>query len=287
MTTSRPPLGPDAIVECVDAVRRQNPLVHAMTNSVVREISANVLLSIGAAPAMVDSPEEAGLFAAGADGVLVNVGNPSAENFLAYRAALDVAHAAGIPWVLDPVAVGGLPPRTEFAREVLALRPDAIRGNASEVTALAGRSAGGRGVDSTDPVEAALGAAAELAGRTGGVVAVSGERDVVISEEGTTWLTSGHALMPLVIGTGCSLGAAVAAYLGAARAHGLSRHAAVLAAHAHLGAAGVLAGRVARGPGSFHAEWLDAIHALDGAGVAELVTLEHEAGLPSAAEGAR
>ncbi|KTR73103.1 hydroxyethylthiazole kinase, partial [Rothia kristinae] len=49
---------------------------------------------------------------------------------------------------------------------------------------------------------------------------------------------------------------------------------AVLAAHAHLGAAGILAGREARGPGSFRVAWLDALHALDGAGVVELVGME-------------
>jgi hydroxyethylthiazole kinase len=282
MTSSSAPIDRDGIAACVDAARAAHPLVHAMTNSVVREISANVLLSVGAAPAMVDSPEEAGIFARGADGVLVNVGNPSSENFTAYRAGIEGARAGGVPWVLDPVAVGGLPPRTEFARDVLSLAPAAIRGNASEITGLAGRGAGGRGVDSTDPVEAALEAAAELAGRTGGVVAVSGERDVVVSAEGTTWLSSGHELMPLVIGTGCALGAVVAGYLGAARGHGLSSHLAVLAAHAHLGAAGTLAGRTARGPGSFHADWLDALHCLDGAGVAGLVELEHSSALPGA-----
>ncbi|WP_064725529.1 hydroxyethylthiazole kinase [Rothia kristinae] len=326
---------PARVAVAVDAVRARGSLVHAMTNSVVREISADVLLAVGASPAMVDHPEEAGVFAGLADGVLVNVGNPSDENLRAYRRGIAGARDHGVPWVLDPVAVGVLEPRTGFAREVLELSPAAIRGNASEVSALAGRGAGGRGVDATDTVESALEAARALAERTGAVVAVSGERDLIVSAHRVTRLVSGHPLMPLVIGTGCALGAVVAAYLGAVRevtgtgggqaksasdgqdagsspevgpemgagprseagssagtgssqgsqspdaaAPGretpvrLDAHDAVLAAHAHLGAAGILAGREARGPGSFRVAWLDALHALDGAGVVELVGME-------------
>lgn len=309
-TSASPGSGPDLaarVAAAVDAVRSRGPLVHAMTNSVVREISADVLLAVGASPAMVDHPEEAGVFAGLADGVLVNVGNPSDENLLAYRRGIAGAREHGVPWVLDPVAVGVLEPRTGFAREVLELSPAAIRGNASEVSALAGKGAGGRGVDATDTVDSALEAARALAERTGAVVAVSGERDLIVSAHRVTRLVSGHALMPLVIGTGCALGAVVAAYLGAVREdprtvggeaepaaegpdNGTSpdaaapgrktppvhpdAHDAVLAAHAHLGAAGILAGREARGPGSFRVAWLDALHALDGAGVVELVGME-------------
>jgi hypothetical protein len=42
------------------------------------------------------------------------------------------------PWILDPVAVGGLTYRTEFANHLLSLQPAVIRGNASEIIALSG-----------------------------------------------------------------------------------------------------------------------------------------------------
>ncbi|WP_085528564.1 hydroxyethylthiazole kinase [Kocuria massiliensis] len=266
-----------AIVECAQEVRATAPLVHCLTNSVVKEITANVLLAAGASPAMVEHPEEARVFAGIANGLLVNVGTISEEQTDAIRAAVATANAQGVPWVLDPVAVGGLPQRTELARELLDLKPTAIRGNASEVVALAGLGQGGRGVDSTESVESAREAAEALARRTGGVVAVSGERDLIASSGRVTRLTSGHSLMPLVIGTGCSLGAAVAAYLGAARSSGMSDHDAVVAAHAHLGAAGTVAGRSAEGPGSFHVRWLDALHALSPEEIAQVVGLEDAA----------
>lgn len=258
------------IARLVALVRETTPLVHCLTNSVVREVTANVLLAAGAAPAMIDHPDEAGDFAGVASGVLVNVGNPTSEQIEGMRAAIAAAGERGRPWVLDPVAVGGLAMRTTLATDWLDHGPAAIRANASETVALAGTGAGGRGVDSTDDVAAAEPAARALAARTGGVVAVSGERDLVVSASRATWVESGHPLLQKVIGTGCSLGALTAAYLGAARGAGIADHHAVVAAHAHTGAAGTVAGRTATGPGSFAVAWLDALHALSPEEIADL-----------------
>jgi len=83
----------------------------------------------------------------------------------------------------------------------------------------------------------------------------------------------GAPLMPLVIGTGCSLGALVAATLGATREHPCP-HDAVVAAHALFAAAGIVAGRDAKGPASFEIAWRDALYALTPDEVASLVTVE-------------
>ncbi|WP_038882345.1 hydroxyethylthiazole kinase, partial [Cronobacter malonaticus] len=131
----------------VTQLRRHAPLVHCITNDVVQNFTANVLLALGASPAMVVDTEEAAQFAAIADALLINLGTLTHPQQQAMRAAIDGACAAGKPWTLDPVAVGALTLRTEFAREILARRPAAIRGNASEIRALAGESGGGRGVD--------------------------------------------------------------------------------------------------------------------------------------------
>ena len=48
------------------------------------------------------------------------------------------AREAGTPWVLDAVAVGTLPVRTELAGRLVDAGPAIIRGNASEILALAG-----------------------------------------------------------------------------------------------------------------------------------------------------
>lgn len=257
------------------AVRDATPLVHCMTNTVVPEITANVLLSVGAAPAMIDLPEEAAIFATVASALLINVGNGLSEQHEGMRRAASAADGAGTPWVLDPVAVGALPVRTQLARDLLAHRPTAIRGNASEILGLAGASGGGRGVDATDEVEAAIETARSLSADTGAVVAISGPVDVVVSPTRTTRITGGDPLMPLVIGTGCALGAVVAATLGATRGTH-APHDAVVAAHAVFGAAGLVATRQAQHPGSFRTAWLDALHALTPDEVAALVTVEEQ-----------
>lgn len=65
--------------------------------------------------------------------------------------------------------------RTRFCHQILALKPAAIRGNASEILALAGMSAGGRGVDTTDTAVSAVPAAQALARQTNTIVAVTGK----------------------------------------------------------------------------------------------------------------
>ncbi|WP_197510694.1 hydroxyethylthiazole kinase [Tessaracoccus coleopterorum] len=80
--------------------------------------------------------------------------------------------------------------------------------------------------------------------------------------------------MPLNTGTGCSLGATVAACLGAARIAGLDDHDAVVAAHALFAAAGTLAARTTTGPASFRTAWIDALHELRPADMMGLVGVE-------------
>ncbi|WP_026159461.1 hydroxyethylthiazole kinase [Corynebacterium doosanense] len=244
-----------------DDVRHSAPLVHCLTNSVVQEITANVLLAAGAAPAMVSHPEEAGEFAAAADAVLINVGNPDPPVLEAMRSAVAQARRRNIPWVLDPVAVGGLGVRTRFAVELLDQKPTVIRGNASEVRNLhvaheGSDAQGGRGVDSTDDPESALEAGRALAALTGGVVAISGPTDIIVSGGRVTRITGGDELMALVIGTGCSLGAVTAAYCVAAG----NPYDGAAAAHVAFSGAGALAAKVSAGPGSFRNAWIDALY---------------------------
>ena len=241
-----------------EALRADTPLVHCLTNTVVQTITANALLAAGAAPAMVDAPEEAGDFAAIASAVLVNVGTVHERTAEAMRRAARSAGEAGTPWVLDPVAVGGLAYRTALAAELVELRPTVVRGNASEVMALAGAGAGGRGVDSTAGADDAGTAATGLARRTGGVVAVSGEVDLLTDGERTVRVGGGSPLLTRTTGAGCALGSLVAAYL-AVTDDPLTGAA---AAHAHVAIAAERAAATATGPGTFAAAWLDALDAV-------------------------
>ncbi|PPF40910.1 hydroxyethylthiazole kinase [Rathayibacter sp. AY1A3] len=239
-------------------LRAAGPLVQCITNAVVTGFTANSLLALGAGPAMCDLPGEAGVFAGLASAVLVNLGTPGAEQREGAREAVAAAGRAGTPWVLDPVAVGPLPVRTALAVDLLEARPAIIRGNASEILALAGAGAGGRGVDAVDTAEQALDSARVLARRTGGVVAVSGAVDLVTDGERIVRVTGGHPLLTRVTGGGCALGAVMAAFLGA----GARPLDAAVSASAVWGLAAERAAAASSGPGSFAVGLLDALAAL-------------------------
>lgn len=250
----------------LDRLRERAPLVQAITNGVVTNFTANVLLALGAAPAMVDIPVESGAFAAIADGLLVNLGTPHEEQRRAMREAAEVARASGVPWVLDPVAVGFLPVRTSLAADLLSLEPTIIRGNASEILALAGVGAGGRGVDASDGVEAASETASQLALRTGAVVAVSGPVDHLTDGRRRVRVGTGTPLLTRVTGGGCALGAVMAAFASLTDDALLAATAATTA----YTIAAQTAAASSSGPGSFAVAFLDALSTLTATDVREL-----------------
>jgi hydroxyethylthiazole kinase len=256
-------------------VRERAPLVHCLTNLVVTNFTANVLLALGAAPAMVVAREEVAGFAPLANAVSVNLGTLDLPQSKSIRAAVDAANGAGKPWVLDPVAVGPLKFRTEFAFDLLELHPAVIRGNASEIISLSGGATSGRGVDSTALADAALDAAQLLALKTRAVVAVTGPTDYVTDGRRTVTLSNGSVLMTRVTGVGCALSATVAAFIGVA---GVDASAddywlATVAALAVSAVAGELAARDAALPGSFAVAYLDRLASLDAASFAAALVM--------------
>ncbi|SEA54106.1 hydroxyethylthiazole kinase [Rubrimonas cliftonensis] len=250
------------MIDCADhlgAMRAAAPLVHCVTNFVAMEPTANALLAAGAAPAMAHAVEEAGDFATVAAAVSINIGTPSPRWAEGMAAAAGAAAARGAPWVLDPVAVYASPWRGELAARLLALKPTAVRGNASEVLALAGGASAGRGPDAGDAVAAAEDAARRLARATGGVVAVTGPEDFVTDGRRDLRVSGGDKLMTRVTALGCALSAMVGAFL----ATGRPPLEATAAALAYYGLAGARAAREASGPGSFAPLFLDALAGLD------------------------
>ena len=262
METAAPsPAWAHRTAELLEAVRARAPLVQCITNTVVQNVTANVLLALGASPAMVDVATEAGPFARVADALLVNTGTPHAEPRVAALEAVHAARAAGTPWVLDPVAVGSLPVRTALARDLLALHPTVLRGNASEVLALLGDSAGGRGVDSTVGTEdARVASVAASDGRLVAAVAVSGAVDLLVAPGiGVVRVANGTDLLTRITGGGCALGAVVAAFTSVAPE---DAGAAAVAATAVHTIAAELAAREAGGPGTFQPLFLDRLASL-------------------------
>ncbi|WP_116132350.1 hydroxyethylthiazole kinase [Tropicimonas sp. IMCC34043] len=249
--------------EALSAMRAATPLVQCITNYVAMNFAANVLLAAGAAPAMVHDPEESGEFAGIAGAVTVNIGTIGPRWVEGMMAAANAAREAGVPWVLDPVACFATRFRRETVARLIALCPDVVRGNASEILALAGQASAGKGVDAGDSVAAAEQAARALAAQTGGVVAVTGAVDFVTDGTRGVRIAGGSALMPQVTATGCALTCLVGAYAAAVP----DPFAATVGALSHFAAAGEAAELSAQGPGSFAMAFLDALASVSPASI--------------------
>lgn len=263
------PLSIDDAYAALEDLRARRPLVHNVTNYVAMTVSANVLLAVGASPAMVHAIEEVEDFLSLSDALTVNIGTLSPPWVAAMRSAAAGAKALDKPWVLDPVGCGATPYRTQAAAALADLGPSVIRGNASEIMSLAGQvGAAGKGVDSSASADDAGGAAMALARRTGATVAVTGATDYVVDGERATAIETGHALMPLSTALGCSLSAVTAAFTAVRP----PRQAAA-AALAVFGAAGRVAAERCRGPGHLPAELCDALYAMDRETLAANATL--------------
>lgn len=254
--------------EQLEAVRRQSPLVHNITNLVVMHITANALLALGASPVMAHAAEEVEEIAGLASALVLNIGTLSPAWVESMRLALAAATARGLPVVIDPVGAGASVYRTRTALELIAAsKKPIVRGNASEIAALTGLAAATRGVDSSMEAFAAKGAALELARAYGCVVCVSGPTDLVTDGEQCLAVTGGSPLMTRVTGMGCTASAFCAAFAAVAGIIAganpeTARLSATVSAMAVMSAAGGLAAGEAAGPGSFLPAFLDRVSSL-------------------------
>jgi hydroxyethylthiazole kinase len=250
--------------ELLIELRNTRPLVQTITNFVSMDAAANVLLAIGAAPAMVHAPEESGEFARLASALVVNIGTLSRLWIEGSETAATAAHMHGKPWVLDPVGVGATHFRNDAVARLLRHRPTVIRGNASEIMAvakvagIAGEAAAPRGVDSANSTDEALVAAQKLARHCFCTVAATGEIDIVTDGKRLVRLANGTPLMTRVTALGCALTAVVAAFTALTD----DAFEATVAALATYAIVGDMAAEVASRPGSYRVAFIDALDAI-------------------------
>ncbi len=245
--------------ENLKKIRENKPLIHNITNFVVMNYTANVLLAMGASPVMAHAENEVEEMVAFAGSLVLNIGTLTDQWVDAMVLAGKKATALGKPIVLDPVGSGATGLRTAAAKRILAeTGVSVVRGNASEILSLGADKAGGKGVDARHAVDDAGMVAKQLARDLRTTVAITGPVDLVTDGERTVRITGGHSLMPVVTGTGCSATATIGAFLAvdpdafSATATGL----------AFFGVAGEQAGAISAGPGTFMINLLDTLHSL-------------------------
>ncbi len=244
----------------LNRIRTDKPLILNITNIVVTNITANMLLALGASPAMAVSEEEIEELTSFSGSLVLNMGTPCASQIKTMYLAAARAKELGIPVVLDPVGAGASRIRTRTPLDFLENGLVSIlRGNASEIMALGGSAHKPRGVDSLHGSDQALEAALGLSEKFGCVVCVSGEKDIIVSGSKICRVSNGHHMMTLVTGMGCSSTCLVAAFAAVEKDY----FKATAMGMAVTGLCGEEAAGRAGGPGSLETFFLDILYNLD------------------------
>ena len=258
--------------DCLEAVEKKKPFIHNITNYVTANDVANMLLACKASPIMADEFKEVEEITAICDGLTINIGTLNQHTIPSMFAAGKKAVKMGHCVLLDPVGAGASTLRTNTALELCSQIPfDCIRGNISEIKALAIGSRNTKGVDAsvTDAVteenkEEMIDFLQIFAKEKQCIVICTGKIDLVLDGTSCYSIQNGHPKMSQVTGTGCQLSALVTAYLAANPKQKLE---ACVAAVCAMGLAGELAWeRMEKGDGiaTYRNRIIDAIDQMNG-----------------------
>ncbi|MDA8406842.1 MAG: hydroxyethylthiazole kinase [Deltaproteobacteria bacterium] len=243
--------------DLLSKLREIRPVIHSITNFVVMNSTANVLLALGAAPIMAHALEEIEDISSISNSLVINIGTLSSAWIESMESAAQLARSSMKPFVLDPVGAGATKLRTKTACNIARFStPTVIRGNASEILSIARVGSKTRGVDSVNSTDEAIESASMLARSLDTVVAITGEKDFVTDGKRSFVILGGSAMMACVTGTGCAASVIVGAFLAVEKD-------ALLATASALALFKLVAEKASArsaGPGSFWVSVLDELH---------------------------
>ncbi|SOC42150.1 hydroxyethylthiazole kinase [Salinicoccus kekensis] len=240
-------------------LRGNPPLIVCITNDVVKDITANGLLALGASPIMSGEKSEAAGLMQAADGLLINIGTADTHKKNLMFEMAEAANKNNVPLVLDPVGYAASDFRRNLVDELIEKYEfTLIKGNQSEMMALAGLESTSRGVDSTDAGDALE--IAEAAFEALNIPAlVTGETDAFVTRTRRYTLHNGNGLQGRITGSGCLLGAVMLAFIS--RSDGLTDGA--LDAVSYYNLCAESAAGQNPGPATFRTGFIDALYLND------------------------
>ena len=248
-------------IELLARVRQQAPLVHNITNFVVMNSSANILLAVGASPIMAHCQAEVEEMTAFSGALVLNIGTIQEDWLDSMILAAKKANAVGIPVIVDPVGAGATKLRTGAVKKIMENAAiSVLRGNCSEVLSLGSADIKTKGADSSLSLSGeTVDAARQMAIDHNCVIAISGEEDCITDGRQVFRVGNGQPVMTKVTGTGCGLSAVTAAFCAVADDGNLA--AATAAAFGYYGVCGDLAAKVSDKPASFQIAFIDQLYA--------------------------
>jgi hydroxyethylthiazole kinase len=239
-------------------LKETRPLIFHVTNAVATALQANVCLAIGAAPLMSQYPKETEELVGLAQGFLVNLGTPTDAALETVKRGMRAAGAKGCLTLLDPVGYGASRFRVESTEALLKEHVFSIlKGNAGEISLLAGVGGATKGVDALSAGDLKKGVL-ELARKYGCVACATGETDYLSDGESVVRVSGGSSMLPHLSGSGCVAGTIILSAAAACQD-------AVLGALAGLLAMGIASERgeaKCSGSGTFPSALIDELHRL-------------------------
>lgn len=248
--------------ECREKLRWTHDLIHCITNPISMNDCANAILALGAKPIMASHPKEVAQITVTAGALALNLGNFDDTRAEGMKIAAASAKEHSIPVILDLVGTACSTLRLDYAMDLIhTIHPDIIKGNLSEIRAIAGKTSYAKGVDvAYEDLESISVSAAwiqELARREACVVMCSGAVDIISDGMYTYRVDNGCEMLTVLTGTGCMLNAITAVFMSC-----MPCLEAALMACGFFGVVAEKCHKETQLPGTFHYKLFDWLYAL-------------------------
>lgn len=256
----------------LEEIKLRNPIVHCITNYVTVNDCANAILALNGSPIMADDINEVDEITTICNTLVINIGTLNERTITSMILAGQVANRLNHPVVLDPVGAGASQLRTYTAKKLMEkVKFSIIRGNISEIKALASNLNTTQGVDAnisdivtSSNLKETIEFAKKFSQETDAVIAITGAIDIVANQHLAYVIKNGCSMMSKITGTGCML----SAILGVTAAVGQNDLITTTAyTVAMMGFCGELANQKVRneetGTGSFRVYLIDALSTIN------------------------
>ncbi|MBP3324575.1 MAG: hydroxyethylthiazole kinase [Clostridia bacterium] len=261
----------DIINKIREKVKEEAPLIHSITNPISINQCANAVLSLGARPIMAEHPKEVMEITKSAKALLLNLGNITDVRMEAMKISAVEASCQRIPFIIDAVGVACSQLRRSYFKELMSIsRPAVIKGNYSEIMALASENYTSSGVDAESLLtkENIGEVSCKLARKLNTVILASGKTDIITDGKRILHVNNGTARLGKITGTGCMLGVIASVFLSAG-----SAFEAAFSAAAVLGICGEIACEE-KGNGSFYVDLMDSLSLINDEDIKEKLKVE-------------
>ncbi|WP_279160840.1 hydroxyethylthiazole kinase [Thomasclavelia cocleata] len=252
----------------LNEIKLRNPLVHCITNYVTVNDCANAILAVNGSPIMADDINEVEDITTICNSLVINIGTLNERTITSMIAAGKMANNLNHPIIFDPVGAGASKFRTESAKKLLKnISFSVIRGNISEIKALAINTSTTQGVDASindivtkDNLDEVVKFAKKFSQETNAIIAITGAIDIIASKDKAYAIYNGCSTMSKITGTGCMLSAILGAFIAVGQSSLLETTAYTVAL---MGYCGELASQKIRnrdeGTSSFRTYLIDAL----------------------------